>query len=301
MVRISSKLLLVTLLCFGSVQSAVAKLNVFACEPEYKALMNELAPNAKVYSATTAMQDPHMIQARPSLIAKLRRADLLVCAGAELEVGWLPMLQMKAANSAVRNANTGLFFGTDHIETLDKLDKVDRSMGDVHAQGNPHIQFDPYRLLQVADALHQRLIKLDPEHQTEYQQNFANFKQRWTQAIKGWEKKAAPLKGKQVIAYHSTFRYLFNWLRIKQVGDLEPKPGLPPSSSHLASLLSLSNKEHVSAIVITSYQDSKGGQWLSKKTDIPFLQLPATVGADNTQDLFQLYDTVIVKLNGAIQ
>ncbi|WP_416351529.1 metal ABC transporter solute-binding protein, Zn/Mn family [Parashewanella curva] len=299
--RISSKLLLVTLLCFGSVQSAVAKLNVFACEPEYKALMNELAPNAKVYSATTAMQDPHMIQARPSLIAKLRRADLLVCAGAELEVGWLPMLQMKAANSAVRNANTGLFFGTDHIETLDKLDKVDRSMGDVHAQGNPHIQFDPYRLLQVADALHQRLIKLDPEHQTEYQQNFANFKQRWTQAIKGWEKKAAPLKGKQVIAYHSTFRYLFNWLRIKQVGDLEPKPGLPPSSSHLASLLSLSNKEHVSAIVITSYQDSKGGQWLSKKTDIPFLQLPATVGADNTQDLFQLYDTVIVKLNGAIQ
>nr|WP_246029078.1 zinc ABC transporter substrate-binding protein [Parashewanella tropica] len=293
----SSKLLGLTLLLVGSVQPVFAQLNVFACEPEYQSLINELAPEAKVYSATTALQDPHMIQARPSLIAKLRRADLLVCAGAELEVGWLPMLQMKAANSAVRNANTGLFFAADHIETLDKLERVDRSMGDVHAQGNPHIQFDPYRLLKVADALHQRLIKLDPEQKAEYQRNFEAFKQRWTQAIKSWEQKAVSLKGKQVIAYHTSFRYLFNWLGIKQVGDLEPKPGLPPSSSHLAGLLALAKQQPIDLIVQASYQDTKGSKWLASHTKLPMVVLPATVTREADSDsLFKLYDDVITKL-----
>lgn len=216
---------------------AHAELNVFACEPEYAALTKELAPTASIYSATTALQDPHQVQARPSLIAKMRQADLVVCAGADLEVGWLPMLQMKSANAKVRSTEQGLFFAADQIETLDKLASVDRSMGDVHAQGNPHIHFDPTRLLKVATALSAKLTQLDPAGAADYQQSLADFTTRWQAAVPRWEAQAKGLQGKKVIAYHSSFRYLFNWIGIEQVADLEPKPGLAPTSGHLASLL----------------------------------------------------------------
>ncbi|MBM7071850.1 zinc ABC transporter substrate-binding protein [Shewanella sp. 202IG2-18] len=294
--RISSKLLLATAL-FGLSQMAHAALNVFACEPEYAALVKEIAPEANVYQATTAMQDPHMIQARPSLIAKMRRTDLVVCAGADLEIGWLPMLQLKAANPKVRDHQTGLFFAAEHTNTLDKLDKVDRSMGDVHALGNPHLHFSPQRMLEIADGLTVRLIQLDADHRAQYQANFDAFKIKWNQAKIKWKKLALPLNGKSVIAYHSSFRYLFDWLGIKQVGDLEPKPGLPPTTSHLASLLKVAEQDHVSAIVVSSYQDQRGGEWLSKKANIPVLILPMTIGGDKqSKDLFSLYDSVIAKL-----
>ncbi len=129
--RINSKVIKMgcAALALSFTQVAYAGLNIFTCEPEYAALAKELAPDADIYSATTAMQDPHQVQARPSLIAKLRQADLAICAGADLEVGWLPMLQMKSANAKVRSTDKGLFYAAEHIQTLDKLDKVDRSMG----------------------------------------------------------------------------------------------------------------------------------------------------------------------------
>ncbi len=274
-----------------------AALKIFACEPEYAALVKEIAPDANVYSATTAMQDPHQIQARPSLIAKMRRADLVVCAGADLEIGWLPMLQLKSANPKVRNNKTGMFFAAEHTDTLDKLEKVDRSMGDVHAKGNPHLHFSPQRVLQIGQALTQRLVELDSEHKSEYQQNYADFKTRWQSTEMRWQQQAIPLKGKHVIAYHSSFRYLFDWLGIEQVGDLEPKPGLPPSTSHLAKLLKLSKTDHVNAIVVSSYQDPRGGEWLGKKANIPVVILPMSIGGDKqSKDLFSLYDSAISKL-----
>ena len=280
---------------------ANAALNVFACEPEYAALTKEIAPKANVYSATTAMQDPHQIQARPSLIAKMRRADLAVCAGADLEIGWLPMLQLKSANPTVRNSQTGLFLAAEHTETLDKLDNVDRTMGDVHAKGNPHLHLDPYRLLQVGKALTQRLSQIDSDRAKEYQANFTAFEQQWKQAISEWEKQAQSLKGKQVIAYHSSFRYLFHWLGMKQIGDLEPKPGLPPTTGHLAQLLKLTKQQHVSGVVVASYQDERGGQWLAKRANIPLVIMPITVGGNQqSSDLFKLYDGLIKQLLGSL-
>ena len=150
--HINFKLLLSSALLTLS-QSAFAQMNIFACEPEYAALAKELAPSAKIYTATTAMQDPHQVQARPSLIAKMRQADLVICAGADLEIGWLPMLQMKSANTRVRSTDDGLFFAADHVETLDQMSNVDRSMGDVHSAGNPHLHFSPQRVLDIAKAL----------------------------------------------------------------------------------------------------------------------------------------------------
>lgn len=300
MVRINSKLLGGLLaLTLGHSASAVAGLNIFACEPEYAALAKELAPDARIYSATTAMQDPHQVQARPSLIAKMRQADLALCAGAELEIGWLPMLQMKSANARVRDGSDGMLYAAELIETLDKLDKVDRSMGDVHVKGNPHLHFSPGRLLQVAEAVTARLKRLDPGNSAGYDAAFASFSERWQAAIPAWEASAQGLAGRKVIAYHTSFRYLFDWLGIEQVADLEPKPGLPPSSGHLASLLERARKGDVSAIVVASYQDTRGANWLAEKANLPVLVLPMSVGGnDESQDLFSLYDSVINLLNG---
>ena len=278
---------------------AHAELNVFACEPEYAALTKALAPTANIYSATTAFQDPHQVQARPSLIAKMRQADLVVCAGADLEVGWLPMLQMKSANSKVRSTDQGLFFAADQIETLDKLASVDRSMGDVHAQGNPHLHFDPTRLLKVATALSAKLTQVDPASAVDYQKALADFTTRWQAAVPRWEEQAKGLQGKKVIAYHSSFKYLFNWIGIEQVADLEPKPGLAPTSGHLASLLARAEQGDILAVVVASYQDERGAKWLGEKANLPVVILPMSVGGnDSSQDLFGLYDSVISLLNG---
>lgn len=299
--RINSKLVKLAAVALSAAYMGLAhaELNVFACEPEYAALAKELAPTANIYSATTALQDPHQVQARPSLIAKMRQADLVVCAGADLEVGWLPMLQMKSANAKVQSTEKGLFFAADHIETLDKLASVDRSMGDVHAQGNPHLHFDPMRLLQVATALTSKMAQLDPASEAHYQQSLADFTARWQAAIPRWEEQARGLQGKKVIAYHSSFRYLFNWLGIEQVADLEPKPGLAPTSGHLASLLTRAEQGDILAVVVASYQDERGAKWLGEKAHLPVLMLPMSVGGnDSSKDLFSLYDSVISLLNG---
>ncbi|WP_374991337.1 metal ABC transporter solute-binding protein, Zn/Mn family [Shewanella fidelis] len=289
-------------LTLGVANNAVAGLNIFACEPEYAALAKELAPDAKIYSATTALQDPHQVQARPSLIAKMRQADLAICAGADLEVGWLPMLQMKSANAKVRSTDQGLFFAAEQIETLDQLASVDRSMGDVHAKGNPHLHFDPVRMLDVAKALTAKMIALDPDAKSEYEAALASFSKRWQAAIPNWQAKAKPLQGSKVIAYHSSFRYLFNWLGIEQVADLEPKPGIPPSSSHLASLLNRAKQGDVLAIVIASYQSERGADWLAERSKLPVLVLPMSVGGnDQSVDLFSLYDSAIDLLLSAKQ
>ncbi|BAJ00314.1 adhesion protein, putative [Shewanella violacea DSS12] len=273
---------------------ASAELNIFACEPEYASLAKELAPNARIYSATTAMQDPHQVQARPSLIAKMRQADIAVCAGADLEVGWLPMLQMKSSNAKVRSTDQGLFYAAEQVETIDQLKSVDRSMGDVHAKGNPHLHFSPERMLKVAQALTAKLIAVDPASKAEYESALADFSLRWTAAIPVWKKKAAPLNGKKVIAYHSSFKYLFTWVGIEQVADLEPKPGLPPSSSHLASLLTRTEAGDVMAIIVASYQDERGANWLGDRANLPVQVLPMSVGGnDQSQDLFSLYDSVL--------
>ncbi|WP_350431798.1 zinc ABC transporter substrate-binding protein [Shewanella sp. H8] len=298
--RINSKLLLaVTSMSLLFTATAKAELNVFACEPEYAALAQTLAADARVYSATTAMQDPHQVQARPSLIAKMRQADLVVCAGADLEIGWLPMLQMKSSNPKVNSTDKGLFFAADQIDTLDKLSHVDRSMGDVHAKGNPHIHLDPQRMLKVAKALTLKLTEIDPNNSGEYQQALADFSQRWEAKIPQWQAEAKGLAGKKVIAYHSSFRYLFNWIGIEQVADLEPKPGLAPTSSHLASLLTRAEKGDVMAVIVASYQDERGAKWLGERANLPVLVLPMSVGGnEQSKDLFSLYDSLLSLLNG---
>jgi zinc/manganese transport system substrate-binding protein len=292
-----NKLSLLVLLLFSIAAPRAHALNAFACEPEWGSLLKELAGDTiQIDVGTSALQDVHVIEAKPSLIAKVRRADLIVCSGADLEIGWLPQLIRQAGNSKVASG-PGYFLGSDQITTLEKPTSLDRAEGDIHPQGNPHFQLDPYRVLAIAKALEARLAQLDPSHAAVFQQRLADFTTRWQAATKAWEAKAAPLKGRKVVVHHWSWIYLLQWLGMEQIGALEPKPGVPPTSSHLASLVDLTKNSHALAILRAAYQDPKPGDWLAEQTGVPAVTLPFTVGGDDkAKDLFGLFDSTIDKL-----
>lgn len=283
------------LLISGTVQ---ADLNIFACEAEWAALAREIAGDrVEITSATTGMQDVHHIQARPSLIAKARQADLLFCTGAELESGWLPMLMRKANNPRIQPGRTGHLMASDFVIMLDKRERVDRSEGDIHAAGNPHIQTNPHNMLPVADELARRLGQIDPEHARIYMKNLEGFEQRMTAAIAGWERLAKPLKGTKLILHHQSWIYLLNWLGMVSVGTLEPKPGIPPTSGQLSKLLAQLEQAPADLIVYASYQDDRAAHWLAGRTGIPAVALPMTIGGtDKAKDLFSFYDDLLDRL-----
>lgn len=279
---------------------ASAKLNVFACEPEWGSLVQELAGDkVDVSVGTSALQDVHQIDAKPSLIAKVRRANLMVCTGADLEVGWLPQLIRQSGNQKIATG-PGYFLAVSQVQTLDKPTQLDRAAGDLHPQGNPHIQMDPYRVLKVAKALSARLSALDAANSATYQQRFDDFSNRWKAATIRWEAKAAPLKGKKVVVHHISWVYLNKWLGLEQIGALEPKPGVPPTSGHLSSLISTTKSQGTYAIISAAYQDQKPARWLQERTGVPVVVLPYTVGGDaQSKDLFGFFDSTIDKLLGA--
>lgn len=272
------------------ISSPANALNIFVCEPEWKAFLESHAPDAIIYSATTAQQDPHYVQARPSLIAKMRQADMAMCSGAELEVGWLPMLQARSSNSAVQHGAASMIYAADFVRMLDKHDHVDRSMGDIHAHGNPHVQFAAHEMIPLSRAITQRLQTIDPDNAHIYQFNGMKFRAHWRQQLNAWNKKAAPLKGKKVVGYHETYRYLYDWLGMKQIADLEPKPGISPTTSHLQSLTEL-DADTFDAIIYSSHQDQRPANWLQQHTGKSVIQLPLTVADGERLD--EMYDRVI--------
>lgn len=278
-------------------EAARAKINVFACHPEWAALAQEVGgENLEIFSATHPGQNPHYIRARPSLISKIRGADIVICSGASLEVGWLPLLVQKAGGN-VQPGKTGHLMATDFVETLEKPEYLDRSMGDIHPEGNPHVQLDPRNILAVADELASRLAVLDRENAGVYGENLRNFSARWEEAIRRWETEAAPLRGKYVATHHQTWVYLLDWLGIRRAGTLEEKPGIPPSGRHLRSLVSEVQDKGTFAIIRTVYDPGNAGEWLSRKTGIPVAVLPHTVGsAEGTDDLFSLFDRIVENL-----
>jgi zinc/manganese transport system substrate-binding protein len=283
--------------------TAQAALNVLACEPEWAALTQELAGDlARIASATTARQDPHHIEARPSLIARARNADLLVCTGAELEIGWLPLLQRESGNARIQPGRAGYFDAAEHARLLEKSGLADRAQGDVHPGGNPHLQADPRNLLKVANSLALRLAELDPANAAHYAARNQNFQNRMSAAIARWEKDAAGLRGVPVVVHHKSWSYLADWLGLKVVADLEPKPGIEPSVSSLASLLERLKAQPARLILRTGYQSPKPSEWLAERAGIPAVELPYTVGGSAAaKDLFGLFDDTLAKLKGALK
>ncbi len=295
-------LLIYCLLCLTPV-AAQANVNVFACEPEWGAVAREIGGDkVSVTDATTALQDPHQIQARPSLIAAVRQADMVFCDGAELEVGWLPILIRQAGNDKVQEGQTGNLFAANYVRKLEVPKVLDRSMGDIHAEGNPHIVTDPRNVRTVAKVFADRLKALDTANAAYYDAQYKTFDQKFATAISGWEKKAAKLRGMPVVVQHHVWAYLDNWLGVNAIVSLEPKPGVPPTSSHLAEVLTKLQATPAKAIVIAAYEDPKAAQWLSEKTNLPIITLPYTVGGnDQAKDIFSLYDNTIEQLLGSVK
>jgi zinc/manganese transport system substrate-binding protein len=291
-----NKIIVLALLIISS--TAQATVNVFACEPEWAALTQLLAGDkASIYTATGALQDPHRVEARPSLIAKARRANLLVCTGAELETGWLPVILRESGNSAIQPGRPGSFEAASFVLMLEVPTRLDRGDGDVHAAGNPHIQTDPHNFLAVADALSKRLIQLDAANTTYYQQQLATFNLQWRAAIARWEKQAAPLKGVPIIVQHRGFPYLNNWLGLKQVAELEPKPGMEPSAAHLGLVLNELQQHPAKMVLRAAYQDGRPSEWIAERAKITAVALPYTVGGTTQAiDLFTLFDDTVARL-----
>ena len=278
--------------------AAGAELRIFACEPEWAALAKEVGGDlVESYSATTALQDPHYIQARPSLIAQVRRADLVICSGAQLEIGWLPALLQKANNRDVMPGTDGYLEASSYVLRLDATANVDRAKGDIHPQGNPHIQTDPNNILAVARALSERLKKIDVENTLTYDEKFEQFSTSWREAVARWEARAQPLKGTRIITHHKSWVYLEKWLGLVEVANLEAIPGLPPTAAHLSRLTGQFGEGGADVIIRSPYQDGKSSEWLSERVGVPAIVLPLTIGgSERATDLYSLFDDIIARL-----
>jgi len=287
----------------GATLSAHAAVNILACEPEWGALAQELGGDqVTIYTATNALQDPHQIQARPSLIARARSAELLVCTGSELEVGWLPILLRQSSNAKIQPGQPGNFEAAAYVQKLEVPTRLDRAEGDVHPGGNPHIQTDPRNFLPVAQALSQRLAQLDPTQAAYFSARHQAFVTRWQAAIRRWEILAAPLKGMPIVVQHKGFPYLEHWLGLHEVATLEPKPGVEPNSGYLAQVLAALQHQPAKMVIRAAYNDGRASDWLTEHAKIPSVVLPFTVGADaQSKDLFALFDVTVQRMLGALK
>ena len=296
-----SLMYLALLLLATVMRPAHAELKVLATTPEWASLVHELGGDkVDVYAATSAFQDPHRIDAKPSLVARARNANLVVATGADLEIGWLPVLLRESGNAGIQPGGPGYFEAASALHLLEIPTSVDRSMGDIHPLGNPHVHLDPHNVALVARALTARLAAVDSANARVYEQRGADFQSRWQAAITRWEQQAAPLRDAPVVVIHRDQAYLCHWLGIRELASIEPKPGVPPSSAYLAELVTKLGAAPPKMILRNAYNDSKAVDWLSERIHAPVVLLPYTVGGTpEARDLFSLFDDTIKRLLGA--
>jgi zinc/manganese transport system substrate-binding protein len=293
----------VLLLGLAAALPANATLRVLATTPEWGALTTELGGDkVNVYTATSAFQDPHRIDAKPSLIARARTADLVVAAGAQLEIGWLPVLLQESGNSRIQPGAPGYFEANAQLRLLEVPSSVDRSLGDIHPLGNPHAHLDPHNIAVVAQALAARLAVLDAANAAHYQARAAAFLARWQAAIGRWEAQAGPLRGTGVVVMHRDQVYLCHWLGLTEIAAIEPKPGIPPSAGYLGQLVTKLTATPPRLILRSAYSDPKAADWLAARVHAPVVMLPYTVGGTPAaKDLFGLFDDTVNRLTGVVQ
>ncbi len=295
--------ILILLLAGLLAMPAQAGLKIFVTVPEWGALAKEIGGDkAEVFVATTGLQDPHHIQARPSLIARTRDADLVIATGADLEIGWLPLVQRESGNPRIQPGQPGYFEAARQVRMLEMPSRLDRADGDVHAGGNPHIQTDPRNFLLVGAALAARMAELSPADAQSYAANWKSFAERWRVALARWEKQAAPLRGLPIAVQHKAFPYLQDWLGLKDVATLEPKPGVEPSVAYLGKLLAQVAANPPKLVMRAAYQSPQAAEWFGREAKVPVVVVPFTVGgSDKAKDLFGLFDDTIERLLAALK
>jgi len=280
---------------------AHATLKVLATTPDWAALVNELGGDkVNVYTATSAFQDVHRVDAKPSLVARARTADLVIATGADLEIGWMPVLLQDSGNTKIQPGSPGYFEAAPLVHLLEVPSAVDRSMGDIHPLGNPHVTLDPRNIAIIAKALAARLAQLDPANAAYYGTRGEDFQKRWSAASAKWDAAAAPLRGVGLVVIHRDQVYLCNWLGLKELAAIEPKPGVPPSAGYLAELVTKLAASPPKMILRNAYNDPKAAEWLAERIHVPVVLLPYTVGGTpEAKDLFGLFDDTINRLLAA--
>lgn len=241
--------------------------------------------------------DPHVIIPKPSYIAKVRRADLLIINGAQLEIGWLPQIIRQANNGSVQPGERGFLDLSMHIKLIDVPTSVSRELGDVHPEGNPHFFLDPDNVPVIAKAIADRLSELDPDNQNSYDANEKEFVAAWLQKEKEWEQALSPLKGETVVEYHKIFDYFLRHFGFKLVGTVEPLPGIPPTTRHIAEVEALIKRENVHYILQDVYNPQDASRYLADRLHIKLVVLPHDVGSVKEADnVFTVFDTIVRRL-----
>ena len=282
---------------------AQAALKVLATTPDWAALATALGGDkVNVYTATSAFQDVHRVDAKPSLVARARTADLVLATGADLEIGWMPVLLQDSGNTKIQPGSLGYFEAAPLVHLLEVPSAVDRSMGDIHPLGNPHVTLNPHNIAVIAKALTARLSQLDAGNAAFYAARGEDFQKRWQQATVRWEAQAAPLRGVGVVVIHRDQAYLCDWLGLKELAAIEPKPGVPPSAGYLGQLVTKLTATPPKMIMRSAYNDPKAADWLAERIHAPVVLLPYAVGGTpQATDLFGLFDDTINRLTAALK
>lgn len=286
--------------------SAEAKVRVVTSTPDFAAIAKEIGGDkVDVESLAKGYQDPHFVDAKPIYITKLNRADILVYNGLDLEIGWLPILVTGARNSNIATLNSpGNVDASRFLTTVLDLPTgpVDRSMGDVHPRGNPHYMLDPRNGILVAKGITEKLSEVDPDNTGYYEENYRNFEKLLELKIAEWAKELAPYKGTKVVSYHKNLNYFTRWAGFEDAGYIEPKPGIPPTPSHVAALIKKMEAEDVKLVLASNYYPQKTPRIISEKTGAVFLSLPTSVGGeDGINTYFDLFDAIVGQITSALE
>lgn len=299
---ISLTVMLFILQMIRSVEAAPLK--VVTTTEDLAAIAKEVGgERVEAESLAKGVQNPHFIEAKPSFMLKLSRADLFVQVGLELEQAWVGPLLLGARNGKVQSGAPGFVDASRGITTLEvPTEPIDRSAGDVHLQGNPHIWLDPVNGKQIARNIAEGLKRVDPKGAAEYDRNLDAFSARIDAALPRWQERMKPFEGAKVITYHKSWPYFLKRFGLTATGYIEPKPGIPPSPSHLKDLIALIQREQVKVILIEPYFSDQAPKFVAEKSGAKVIVLPPSVSvATGIKDYFQLFDSLVDTMAEALR
>ncbi len=295
---------LLAVLAFGGLRAEAKKLNIITTTTDLAALAEEVGGDRiSVEAMARGYQDPHFVEAKPSFLLKLQRADLVISVGLQLEIGWLPPLITQCGNARVQPGAQGFLDASQFAEILDMpTGAVTRAMGDVHPLGNPHYWLDPNNGRRVARGIAEKLGELDPSNAAYFQQRSQDFDKRLAEAQKRWEAAMKPYRGRKVVTYHRSLPNFAKYFGLEVVGYVEPRPGIPPTPSHTIELIGMMKRDNVKVIMVEPYFDRKTPDSIAANTNGQVVMyLPSVNGEKEVTDYFKLFDYDVDLLTKAFQ
>ena len=301
--KIKYQICLFLLIVIGWASVVHAKLNIVASTPDIGAVTKEIGKDkVEVTSIAKPTEDPHFVDAKPSFIVKLNKADMLIEGGLQLEIGWLPNLVVGARNQKILSGEKGYLIASAGVPIIEVPTTADRAMGDVHPMGNPHFMLDPINGKIVAAHICDRLCQIDAANCNYYKDNLKDFTKRLDQKFSEWQKTLEPFRGTKIVTYHKTFPYFANRFNLNVVGALEPKPGIPPSPTHINSLIPMMKNEGVKLILIEPFRERKTPEFVASQTGAKVVVFPIMVGGQKeTDDYLSIFDYTINQIVSALK